>query len=152
MLIKKTIAYLVISLLLQACLQQKKPDLERLYSLNRSTIEVSTPLILIHGILGSKLRYKDSHNEIWPENVRKLVFSKYKDLAYEVDSETLTPIQNNQEAFHILDTIKGFSIYQEIIDTLVEYGNYELTDIEDNYSAGRKLYLFHYDWRQDNVK
>lgn len=135
-----------------ACQHKNKPDLERLYHLNRHSSDTSTPLILIHGILGSKLRYKDSLSEIWPDNVRKLVFSKYKDLAFEIDSKNLSPDQSNQESFNILDTIQGFSIYQEIIDTLVNYGQYQLTSTDETYSTGRKLYVFHYDWRQDNVK
>ena len=137
---------------IQSCNQKKQPDLERLYSLSGYSTQEPTPLILIHGILGSKLRYKSSGKEIWPDNVRKLVFSKYNDLAFEIDSELLEPKQADQEAFHILDSIKGFGVYQEIIDTLVNYGNYQLTEVNQSYSKGRKLYIFNYDWRQDNVK
>ena len=139
-------------MVLVACSNNNKPDLARLYQLNEYSQAEDAPLILIHGILGSKLRYKESQQEIWPGNVRKLVFSKYKDLAYEIDSKTLEPHQRLQESYSVMDTISGFDVYQEIIDTLVKYGNYQLAHISDPYSSGRKLYLFKYDWRQDNVK
>jgi len=143
---------LTLILTLMACNKLKEPDLSRLYQLNSSLQSEETPLILIHGILGSKLRYKKSKLEIWPGNVSKLVFSKYKDLAYEINNELIEPLQNEQEAHSIMDSISGFSIYQEIIDTLVQYGGYQLADVTDVYSPGRKLYIFNYDWRQDNVK
>ncbi|MBL4660164.1 MAG: hypothetical protein JKY19_07395 [Alcanivoracaceae bacterium] len=113
--------------------------------------DTTTPLILIHGILGSKLKRKSTNKEIWPDNVRKLVFSRYKNLAFEINPETIEPYQSDYEAFEILDSITGFSVYQEIIDTLVDYGNYQLTDINEPFKPGRKLYVFNYDWRQDNV-
>lgn len=142
---------IVLTLNMLGC-NNNKPDLARLYQLNDSSHTEEVPLILIHGILGSKLRNIETKQEIWPGNVRKLVFSKYKDLAYEVDENSLEPKQNYQEAHSIMDTISGFGVYQEIIDTLVQYGNYQLAKANDVYSTGRKLYIFNYDWRQDNVK
>jgi pimeloyl-ACP methyl ester carboxylesterase len=143
---------LTIILTLAACSNSNKPNLARLYQLNSSSQSEEVPLILTHGILGSKLRYKNSKLEIWPGNVSKLVFSKYKDLAYDIDDVDIEPLQKNQEAHSIMDTISGFSIYQEIIDTLVQHGGYQLANVSDAYSSGRKLYIFNYDWRQDNVK
>lgn len=148
----KKLILLTIVFILVACNNPKKPDLERLYQLNGSSQAEEVPLILTHGILGSKLRYKNSKQEIWPGNVSKLVFSKYKNLAFEIDNVTIEPRQNGQEAYSIMDTISGFSVYQEIIDTLVQYGHYQLANVSDVYSPGRKLYIFNYDWRQDNVK
>jgi hypothetical protein len=107
---------------------------------------------LIHGILGSKLRNKNSKNEMWPENVRKLVFSKYKILAYEIDKVALEPKQKEYEAYSVLDTVTGFNVYKEIINTLTQIGNYKLSNTNDTFSLGRKLYILNYDWRQDNVK
>jgi hypothetical protein len=148
----KKLLFLTIILTLTACNNSNKPNLARLYQLNSSSQSDDIPLILTHGILGSKLRSKKSKIEIWPGNVSKLVFSKYKDLAYDIDNITIEPLQKNQEAHSIMDTISGFSIYQEIIDTLVQHGGYQLTNTSDEYSPGRKLYIFNYDWRQDNVK
>lgn len=139
-------------LILTACNNPSKPDLARLYQLNDSEQTQQVPLVLIHGVLGSKLRFKDSKQSIWPGNLSKLAFSKYKSLAYEIDNITIEPRQNKQEAYSIMDTISGFDVYQEIIDTLVKFGNYKLVNVSDIYSPGRKLYVFHYDWRQDNVK
>jgi pimeloyl-ACP methyl ester carboxylesterase len=146
--------YLILAAILTfvACNNPNKPNLARLYQLNDSSQTGEVPLILTHGILGSKLRYKNSKLEIWPGNVSKLVFSKYKNLAYQIDDTTIEPIQKNHEAHSIMDSISGFSIYQEIIDTLVQHGNYQLAKAGDEYSPGRKLYIFNYDWRQDNVK
>ena len=34
----------------------------------------------------------------------------------------------------------------------MQHGGYQLANVSDVYSSGRKLYIFNYDWRQDNVK
>lgn len=141
----------IIPLSFTACYKPQKPDLKRLYQLSGYSNDTATPLILIHGILGSKLKLKSSNKEIWPNNVSKLVFSRYKKLAFEINPQTLEPNQSDHEAFEIVDTITGFNVYQEIIETLVNYGNYQLTNINEPFKPGRKLYIFNYDWRQDNV-
>jgi pimeloyl-ACP methyl ester carboxylesterase len=139
-------------LVLISCAKSVKPDLARLYlSSSKNTIQPA-PVILIHGIMGSKLRDNNTLQELWFGNLGKLLFSNYKTIGLEIDQETLLPKKTNLEPFDIADKVAGTDFYQAIIDTLQLYAGYQLTNpntkIIDN---KRHLYIFTYDWRQDNV-
>jgi hypothetical protein len=83
-------AALVLLLLgLQSCSLALKPDLERLYQQNREVRQ--PPVIVIHGLMGSRLEDTDSGKEIWVGNPIKLLFSDYAETALEIDPETLLP-------------------------------------------------------------
>lgn len=137
-------------LFLCACQGNKKPDLARLY-LQHGTDHSNTPLILLHGTMGSKLRMIDSHEQVWPGKINQLIFSNYKKLANQIDPERIEVVPSNIESYAIFDSYSGLSIYDEIIDTLVEYGGYQLNQVGSAVADGRYLYVFDYDWRQDNV-
>ncbi len=137
-------------LFLCACQGNKKPDLARLY-LQHGTDHSNTPLILIHGTMGSKLRKIDSHEEVWPGKINQLIFSSYKKLANQIDPDSIEVVPSDIESYAIFDSFSGLSIYDEIIDTLVEYGGYQLSQIGTAAVGQRNLYVFDYDWRQDNV-
>jgi len=72
---------------LQSCSLAVKPDLERLYQQNREVKQ--PPVIIIHGLMGSRLEEADSGKEIWVGNPIKLLFSDYSETALEIDPETL---------------------------------------------------------------
>ena len=142
--------HLLIGLFLTSC-QSSKPDLARLYrSNNHSNIE-QPPVILIHGIMGSKLRDINSLEEIWFGNLAKLLFSNFASVKLDINAETLLPIQDRLEAFEIADQAAGTNFYRAIIKTLQQYAGYKISKpgtFDPN--VKRKLYLFNYDWRQDN--
>ncbi|MCC7199484.1 MAG: hypothetical protein IT483_08245, partial [Gammaproteobacteria bacterium] len=77
-----------------------KPDLRRLYRGANLSAE-QPPLIVIPGIMGSKLRARDDGSELWPGSVWNLVSNKFDDLALGIDPATLTPLPNRYEAFDI---------------------------------------------------
>ena len=135
---------------LTACQVNTKPDLARLYQ-PINTDHSNTPLILIHGPLGSKLRIKSSELEVWPGKIKDLIFSNYKNLANQIKPDSLEIDEVTIESYAIFDSYSGLSVYDDIIETLTEYGGYQLTDINKTVQVGRSLYVFHYDWRQDNV-
>ncbi|MGJ8664174.1 MAG: esterase/lipase family protein [Marinicella sp.] len=141
---------LMIGILLISC-QRSKPDLARLYrSNNHSNIE-QPPVILIHGIMGSKLRDINSLEEIWFGNLIQLLFSNFSSIKLAIDPDTLEPIGNQLEAFEIADQAAGTDFYRAIIETLQNYAGYQLSEPgQYDPSVKRKLYLFNYDWRQDN--
>ena len=141
---------LVLCLLLTAC-QTNKPDLARLYrSNNHSNIE-QPPVILIHGIMGSKLRDINSLEEIWFGNLIQLLFSNFASIKLAIDDQTLEPINDQLEAYEIADQAAGTDFYRAIIDTLQNFAGYQLSlPGQFNPDVKRKLYLFNYDWRQDN--
>lgn len=137
-------------LLLSACQSHKKPDLAELYQ-QHGTDHSDTPLVLIHGTMGSKLRQIDSLTEVWPGKINQLIFSNYKNLANKITADGSALVPSTIESYAIFDSYSGLSIYDEIIETLVTYGNYQLNEVTAPAKPGRNLYVFHYDWRQDNV-
>ena len=143
---------LLMAVILSACSASYKPDLARLYKTKPSQHQ-HPPVILLHGIMGSKLREAGTLDELWFGNLSTLLFSNYESIRLEIDPETLEPEENQVEPFAIADKAAGTDYYNAIIQTLTNYGGYQLTDINtpaDN--LDRKMYVFTYDWRHDNVK
>lgn len=135
---------------MSGCQSHNKPDLAELYQ-QHGTDHSNTPLILIHGTMGSKLRFKDSGEEVWPGKINRLIFSNYRQLANDISPDG-TAVETPQiESYDIFDAYSGIGIYEEIIETLTRYGGYQLGDLQDPQWGHRSLYVFHYDWRQDNV-
>ncbi|MCX7553796.1 hypothetical protein OS175_07895 [Marinicella sp. S1101] len=135
--------------ILTACQVNTKPDLALLYQPQNS--QNQTPLILIHGSLGSKLRLIESGKEVWPGKLNDLIFSNYKVLANHIKPDTLSVDYEKIESYAIFDSYSGLSIYDDIIKTLTTYGGYQLNKPQQAVGSQRQLYVFHYDWRQDNV-
>ncbi len=133
--------------------QSSKPDLARLYKSNNHSNMEQPPVILIHGIMGSKLRHSNSFEEIWFGNLAKLLFSSYQAIKLTFNGDSLEPITDDLEAFEIADQAAGTDFYRAIIETLQNYAGYQLsTPGSYDELVQRKLYIFNYDWRQDNQK
>jgi pimeloyl-ACP methyl ester carboxylesterase len=82
-----------------------------------------------------------------------VIFSDYRDLALKFDPTTLEVKPDNIEAFDIADTVLGRNFYGPIITTLVNFGGYvRATPGVPARPGERRLYVFPYDWRQDNVE
>jgi pimeloyl-ACP methyl ester carboxylesterase len=150
----RTGVLICVVLLLGACNgSPAKPDLRRLYQSANLVVE-QPPLILIPGIMGSRLRDKTTQNVVWPGSIWRIAFHDYRELALDIDPTTLTGSPGNIEAFSLADTAAGQHFYDTIIDTLVDSGSFSLTKpgtpVTDPYT--RHLYLFPYDWRLDNVE
>lgn len=127
------------------------PDLHRLY-MESMMVEDQPPVIFIHGVLGSKLRDVDSKKDLWPGGVRRLLLHNYADIAYEIDPQTLEPLPSRAFAYAISDGAAGKDFYGKIVRTLSDTGGYKLCKIGEKINPKQKnYYVFHYDWRQDNV-
>jgi pimeloyl-ACP methyl ester carboxylesterase len=91
--------------------------------------------------------------ELWPGAWERVIFSDYRDLALKFDPTTLEVKPDNIEAFDIADTVLGRNFYGPIITTLVNFGGYVRATPGVPAGPGeRRLYVFPYDWRQDNVE
>jgi pimeloyl-ACP methyl ester carboxylesterase len=147
-------AALILALSIASCAKKKvKPDLARLYKTSYISYETPPPVILIHGIMGSKLRDKSNLKELWFGSLKDLLFSNYSDIGLKIDPQTLDPIPSELEPYKIADKAAGTDYYQAVIHTLENFGNYKLTNVDEEISDfQRRLYIFKYDWRQDNVK
>ena len=150
----------LISCLSISCSIVPAPDLQRLYEsrpLTRDTTieagEVETPVILVHGVFGARLRERDSHKEIWPGGILSLMFASYDDIALPIDTDTLLPGDSKLEAYAITDRAAGRDFYGAIIRTLETAGGYTKGIPGDSVTDGRRrYYILVYDWRQDNVQ
>jgi pimeloyl-ACP methyl ester carboxylesterase len=136
---------------LHACTQAVKPDLERLYRQNR--VVKQPPVILIHGLMGSRLTDAQSGEEVWVGKLSRLVFSSYEEVALEIDPESLLPKPSPLATSGLLDKVVGKDFYAGITDTLEQAGGYRFAQAGTSQAPGaRNYYVFTYDWRQDNVQ
>ncbi len=110
------------------------------------------PVIFIHGVLGSKLKDKDSDKALWPGSVSRLLLHNYSDIAYTINQETLQPEPSQAVAYEISDGAVGKDFYGKIVETLGDTGGYRLSHTGEKVNPKQKnYYVFVYDWRQDNV-
>ncbi len=143
---------LIVSILFVSGRFDSRPDLKRLFAESKMVTD-QPPVIFIHGVLGSKLKHRETGVEGWFSSPLKLLFDEYKHLAMEIDPETLELKQNDYVPFALAGDIIGKDFYGNIIKTLVEYGGYQHATAGDEINTEEKnLYTFIYDWRQDNVQ
>jgi pimeloyl-ACP methyl ester carboxylesterase len=150
--------FLALSALLGSCATTSAPDLKRLYTIGKDsqhtmTIEKQPPVILVHGILGARLRIKNTAKEVWPGGTGSILFDNYKDIALTIDPEKLRPAPSQLKAYDITSSAAGRDYYGAIIRTLANAGGYipgasgeKILDRQPRY------YVYYYDWRQDNVQ
>lgn len=128
----------------------KTPDMARLYA--EATTETQPPVVLIHGLMGSKINNSQTGEELWPSSVRKLLFSSYKGLALDITPETLQEVSIHRKPVAIFDRIAGRDFYGKILQALEHGGGYTFTELGQPITSNqRRYYVFLYDWRQDNV-
>jgi len=115
-------------------------------------VDDQPPVIFIHGVLGSKLKDVDTEQDLWPGPVSRLLFHDYADIAYDINPETLSPKPSKAFAYEISDGAAGKDFYGKIVRTLSDTGGYKLSKVGEPVDPKHKnYYVFHYDWRQDNV-
>ena len=128
-----------------------RPDLGRLYRVG-TTYSDTTPVIVIPGVFGSRLRDRTSGVEVWPGTARMILFDDYRHLALDFDRTTLAVRPDNLEAFGVTDAALGQDFYGKIIATLRDFGGYVRGTPGVPPAPGeRRYYVYAYDWRQDNV-
>ena len=122
-----------------------RPDLARLYSSDVSGSE-PPPVILIHGLMGSRLRDRRTGEEVWPGPLSRLLTSDYRELALQGGDDTL-------EAHALFESAAGRDFYGAIVRTLEQAGQYRPAEAGSTVRPGeRRYYLLLYDWRQDNLQ
>ena len=123
------------------------PDLQKLYALQKGNPE-QPPVILIHGISGSRLQDSRNNMEIWPGSINKILFSRYQQLRNDIDPLTLNILPSPYKVTGITDQAIGRDFYGQIIKTLTSAGGFELATLDSASPKQQSLYVFTYDWRQ----
>jgi pimeloyl-ACP methyl ester carboxylesterase len=128
------------------------PAADRLYPAHAASDD-RVPVILIPGLLGSRLVRARDNVEVWPGSTRKLLTSGYTDLALRIDPVTLEPLDDGIVPGNIFEGAVGRDFYRRIMRELREAGGYRITRPGRAVVLQRaRLYVFTYDWRQDNVE
>lgn len=137
-----------------SCGARRAPDLARIFATaKRSTGK--RPVIVIPGILGSRLVNKKTNEVVWESAFR----SKVDDIALPVSGD-LRANRDDLEAREVIQSARLFRrapeiyVYRELVTALRDYAGYRRGDW-DNPREGDDVdtfYLFPYDWRRDNVE
>lgn len=136
-----------LSLSLSACVTNGKPDLKRLYA--REVQNTSQPpIVIIHGLMGSRLLDKTSGKEFYPKSASAVALSDYQDLAI----SPVSTIGDNLVPGAILGDIAGIDFYAALTRVLENEGQFIKSSPGQAVGAQkRRYYTFIYDWRRDNV-
>ncbi len=128
-----------------------RPDLARLYA-HQADDSAIVPVVLIHGMLGARLFNESSENEIWPGSLRRLLFDDYEAIKLDISNRAELFVPSNLSPSGITDGAAGKDFYGRIMQVLESAGGYTLTPLGTPAEGNRRrLYVFDYDWRQDNV-
>lgn len=110
------------------------------------------PVVIIPGVLGSRLVKKESGLELWPGSTGKLLTRGYHELALRIDPETLEPVDDGLVARGLFDAAAGQDFYRKLVATLQQAGGYKRGKPGEPPEKGEaQIYEFAYDWRQDNL-
>jgi pimeloyl-ACP methyl ester carboxylesterase len=146
----RTVA-IVLGVALAACDASPRPDLRRLYEFGAPAIG-QPPVVVIPGILGSRLRDPATGEELWPGSLWGVAFGAKQHLALPFDPATLQPAAEARPD-GLFEAALGTDFYGEILRTLEHAGRYVRavpgTPVDPEQ---RHYYVFAYDWRQDNVR
>ncbi|HEX8188551.1 MAG TPA: hypothetical protein VF586_09380 [Pyrinomonadaceae bacterium] len=146
---------LVFALATAGCGARRTPDLGRIFAGVRGR-EGKRPVIVIPGILGSRIVNRRTGEVVWPSVFRS-----------DVDGLSLptTPdLSNNRDELVAARIIEGAKlagnfgpevyVYHYLIRALEDYGGYREGDWANPPEGGDRdtFYVFAYDWRRDNVE
>ncbi|MBK1621696.1 hypothetical protein CKO42_25570 [Lamprobacter modestohalophilus] len=132
------------------CARIAKPDLERLYA-SATDSPGQPPVVIIPGLMGTRLEDAEGR-EVWIGSLQRALWSRYDDLALQIDAETLSPDPGGIRPTTITDRFAGRDFYASIIRTLEQAGGYRRAEPGQAPEGTRNYYVFTYDWRQDNVE
>ena len=140
------------------CGARRTPDLARIFERARSR-KGKPPVVIIPGILGSRLRNPATNEIVWPSAIRSdtdgLSLPMTPDLARNRDSLVADEIVTTARLIPKLERISPeVYVYRELLRALKDYAGYREGswdapapgDYEDTF------YVFPYDWRRDNVE
>ena len=139
------------AVMLAACAASPKTDLKRLYAMQAGNPD-QPPVVVIHGALGGQLEDAATGDKRWPGSIGSILFSDYRTLRLEIDPDTLTPLPSDLVAGGIARSAGGVDFYGRILSTLEDIAGYKSAVPGTPAVHGEKrVYVFSYDWRQDNV-
>jgi pimeloyl-ACP methyl ester carboxylesterase len=143
------LAALLASASLLSCAVFGRYDIARIH--RESAAMPRNPVIVIPGLLGSKLRNRHTNESVWGRFLSVLKRHRVDDLSLPIDG---LPIQENRDdlvPYDIYETFGGVKFYGAILDALRDVGRYRIGDINDP-RPGDTCFVYYYDWRRDNIE
>jgi len=141
---------IVLILLAGGCSVRQEPDLKALYAPVAAQPKPH-PLIVIPGIMGSRLFRTDDDHEVWPGSVWNMISgTEFANLALPVPgSEDIpgAPRLTQLQTGGVFHEIAGRDFYGQIIRTLTDAGGYSCVPRE-KVTAASDCVLFAWDWRK----
>jgi pimeloyl-ACP methyl ester carboxylesterase len=142
-------AALLAAATLLSCAVFGRYDMARIHQ--ESAAMPRNPVIVIPGLLGSKLRNRHTNESVWGRLLSLFKRHRVDDLSLPIDR---LPIQENRDdliPYDIYETFGGVKFYGAILDALSEVGRYRIGDINDP-RPGDTCFVYYYDWRRDNIE
>jgi pimeloyl-ACP methyl ester carboxylesterase len=139
---------------LSGCGPRRTPDLARIFTATKARTG-KRPVIVVPGILGSRLVNRKTGEVVWPTAFR----SETDGLGLPI-SPDLAANRDDLVPERIIETAKLLKygpevyVYHELLKALRTYGGYRDGDWNNPGADGDHdtLYIFAYDWRRDNVE
>ena len=143
------LALALFALLLAACAARQGPDLDALYA-RAAQDPRQPPVIVIPGLMGSRLVDSGSGEELWPGSLSTMAFSDYARLA------RIGPEWSQSDgivAGPLIEELGGYDIYGELLGTLRGAGRFTpgVPGRPPGQEDRRRYYTLAYDWRQPNI-
>src|SRR2546421_1010846 len=141
-------------ILFSGCGPRRTPDLTRIFTAAR-TRTGKRPVIVVPGILGSRLVNRRTGEVVWPSAFRSetdgLGLPLSPDLA--ANRDDLVP-ERIVETAKLLKYGPEVYVYHQLLDALRNFGGYRDGDWDNPGPDGdhNTLYIFAFDWRRDNVE
>ena len=150
--LRKVVLFAVLlGFFLGGCAAKNSPDLSLLYS-KRIAPGSRTPVIVIPGVLGSRLVDQETAKEVWPVGTWNLLFgSQFTDLSLPITTASNLDAVDQLRPSGLFYEAVGKDFYQNLIDALVGPGGYNCVTV-DRIGASTNCVLFSWDWRRDIVE
>ena len=144
---------LLLAVLLSGCSLSPKPDLVQLYA-RVAQRPKPHPLVLVPGIMGSRLQRAETGLEVWPGSIWNLMHGHdYSELALPLTGAGAIPggpVPQDLVAGGVFHEIAGADFYGEIVRTLTSAGHYTCVPLQE-VNATTDCVLFAWDWRRGIV-
>ncbi|HKQ97043.1 MAG TPA: hypothetical protein VJV75_04135 [Candidatus Polarisedimenticolia bacterium] len=141
-------AFLVVSM--SGCAISRRYDMVRIHAVSAARPE-RHPVIVLHGLMGSKLRNERTHESVWGRLIDAITVSPHDDLALPIDDPTLDGNRDALVPYALYEHALGVKFYGAMIDALRDVGGYRMGDLE-NPRPDDTGFVYLYDWRRDNVE
>src|SRR5215211_5251339 len=141
-------------ILFSGCGARRVPDLGRIFAGVRER-KGKRPVIVIPGVLGSRIVNRRTGEVVWPSVFRSdvdgLSLPATSDLAGNRDELVAARIV---EAARLAKIAPEVYVYHHLLRALEDYGGYREGDWANPPEGGDQdtFYVFSYDWRRDNVE